>query len=66
MTESIGVARMLPDGTIVLDLRAESPAGARGDGQLRYPKDSPQYQDVLKHLGGLQPGETKPVPPWPD
>jgi hypothetical protein len=21
---------------------------------------------VLEHLGGLKPGETKPVPPWPD
>lgn len=25
-----------------------------------------QYQMVLKHVGGLEPGATKPVPPWPE
>ena len=66
MNASIGIARMLHDETIVLDLRAEGPAGQVGDAQLRYPKGSAKYQDVLKHLGGLKPGESKPVPPWPD
>jgi hypothetical protein len=62
---SIGTARMKDDGTIVMQLRAQT-GGAVGDAQVTYAPTSPQYQDVLKHLGGLRPGEEKPVPPWPD
>jgi hypothetical protein len=61
----IGMATMLEDGTIVLDLRAEGPAGESGVAQVRYPRTHPQYQSVLDHLGGLQPGEQKLVAPWP-
>ena len=57
---------MLADGTIVLLLRAEGPGGAIGDGRLTYPKSHPDYQKIQSHLGGLKPGEHKPVPPWPD
>ena len=63
--KSIGSATMEADGTIVLTLRAESP-GIVGDAQLRYPPSHAQYQDILRHLGGLSPGERKPVPPWPE
>jgi hypothetical protein len=64
-SDTIGTATMQPDGTIVLDLRAEGP-GVQGDARLVYPKGHQQYDEVLKHLGGLTPGESKPVPPWPD
>jgi hypothetical protein len=60
----IGSATMEPDGTIVLDLRARGP-GMMGDAQMRYPKTHAEYANVLKHLGGLKPGENKPVPPFP-
>lgn len=63
-TKSIGQATMKPDGTIVLDLRAEEPGGARGDARLIYPPDHKDYQMILKHVGGLKPGEVKPVPPF--
>jgi len=63
---SIGSATMEADGTLVLTLRAEGPGGIVGDSQFRYPKDHPQYGEVLRHLGGLKPGESKPVPPWPE
>ena len=57
---------MKPDGTIVLQLRATDPASVvMGDAQFEYPPGHPQYMDVLKHIGGLKPGEEKPVPPWP-
>lgn len=62
-TPSIGEATMEPDGTIVLHLRAVSPT-AIGDALLRYPPDHPQYKAILDHLGGLAPGEHKPVPPF--
>jgi len=63
-TNSIGQAAMTQDGTIVLDLRAEGPGGAHGDARLTYPPGHKDYQMILKHLGGLKPGEVKPVPPF--
>jgi hypothetical protein len=62
---SIGSATMTADGTIKLMLRAESASGAIGDALILYPKSHPQYDTILKHLGGLKPGESKPVPPFP-
>jgi hypothetical protein len=62
----IGTATMKPDGTILLQLRAEGPGGIRGDALCIYPPTHPSYGEILKHLGGLVPGESKPVPPWPD
>ena len=64
--QPIGMATMMEDGTIVLDLRAEVPGGGRGIGRLTYPPSHPQYPEVLSHLGGLRPGEQKLVPPWGD
>lgn len=62
-TESIGSATMKPDGTLVLRLRATD--GKRiGEGLFEYPPSHPQYKSVLEHLGGLAPGQEKPVPPW--
>ncbi len=60
----IGTAWMEADGTIILDLVARS--GARtGDGRLVYPPDYPDRGMIRRHLGGLRPGETRPVPPFP-
>jgi len=64
--ESIGTATMTADRTIILDLRAQAPDGTVGDARLTYPKSHKDYAAILKHLGGLKPGEHKPVPPWPD
>jgi hypothetical protein len=63
---SIGVATMGSDGTIELRLRATGPGRMVGEGFLTYPPSDPQYAEILRHLGGLKPGETKSVPPWPD
>lgn len=62
---SIGSATMTADGTIKLMLRAESASGAVGDALIVYPRGHAKYDYVLKHLGGLKPGESKPVPPFP-
>lgn len=61
---SIGMATMNSDGTVVLTVRAEGP-GALGDAQLYYPPTHAKYREVLDHVGGLRPGQSKPVPPWP-
>jgi hypothetical protein len=66
MQASIGVATMNADRTIVLDLRAEASDGTIGDSRLVYPPTHKDYDQILKHLGGLRPGERKPVPPWAD
>ena len=63
---SIGEATMAPDGTIALQLRAEGPGNLEGDALLTYKPGDPDYAKVLAHLGGLKPGESKPVPPWPE
>lgn len=64
--ETIGVATMESDGTIVMQLRAEGDGGIVGDAMFTYAPDDPHYQEVLDHLGGMKPGEEKPVRPWPD
>ncbi len=66
MKDSIGVATMNHDGSLVLLLRAEDGRSARGDAQFVYRPDHPSYASILAHLGGLAAGESKPVPPWPD
>lgn len=63
---SIGSAHLDEDGAIVLDLRATNGRGIVGDARLVYPRAHPQYREILEHLGGLEPGTSKPVPPWPD
>jgi hypothetical protein len=60
----IGTARMEPDGTIVLDLVAREGAMV-GHGRLVYPPGHPDHAMILRHLGGLRPGEVKPVQPFP-
>ncbi len=63
---SFGSARMVEDGTLWLKLRAKSGDGAIGDALISYPPDHPRYTNILRHIGGIQPGQEKPVPPWPD
>lgn len=65
-TPSIGIATMMPDGTIVLQLRGQADDGTVAETQLVIKPGDPTYASTLQHLGGLKPGETKPVPPWPD
>ena len=61
---TIGVATMQNDGTIIMDLRSEGPGGMIGDARDVVRPNDPAYADVLKHLGGIKPGETKRIRPW--
>src|SRR5262249_34949624 len=64
-TQSVGVATMLANGTILIGVGGDGP-GSRAQAVLEiHPGDS-NYQMILDHVGGLKPGETKPIPPWPD
>lgn len=55
---TIGTAVMGDDGTITLNIRL--PSGAMT--VLAYKEDDPQYRRIYSHLGGIRPGEHKPVP----
>jgi hypothetical protein len=60
-----GTAAMLDDGTLSLHLRLTSDGKAVND-TLVYKVSDHAYDNVLRHLGGLSPGETKEFRPWKD
>jgi hypothetical protein len=64
--EHIGTATMDRNGTIVLRLRATAESGIIGHAKLIYPAAHRRYQEIVRHVGDLRPGETKLVAPWPD
>jgi hypothetical protein len=60
--DEVGYARMSTDGMIALHLRSlrlDQIAAA----ELHFAPDDPRYDALKRHLGGIAPGETKPVPP---
>ena len=63
-TAPIGVATQEPDGTIVLQLRAEGADGATGDAQFRYPPAHKDYQMIVRHVGPIPKGGSVPVKPF--
>ncbi len=62
--QAIGEAWLETDGTITLHLR-QTADGMPLTATFTYKTDDKDYESVLEHLGGLKPGETKLVPPWP-
>lgn len=60
---SIGVASMAADGTLLLQLRINSPDGAVGEGVVKIKPGDPRYDKVVRHIG-IKPGQVKPMPPW--
>jgi hypothetical protein len=60
-----GSAAMQDDGSLSLHLRVTSD-GKPFDGTVTYKVSDRAYDSVLRHLGGLQPGETKEFRPWKD
>jgi|GEM_PF-5980508 len=63
--DSIGYAWMQNDLSVTMLLRFEH-SGISGDSLLTFKPGDPQYDEVLRHLGGLNPGESKLVQPWPE
>lgn len=61
----IGTATMADDGTLSLHLRLTSDGKDVND-TLLYKASDHAYDNVLRHLGGLSPGETKAFRPWKD
>ena len=63
--KSVGVATMLADGTILVGVPGPE-AGSRARAVLMVEPGDGNYQSIIDHVGGLKPGETKSIPPWPD
>jgi hypothetical protein len=64
LPETIGVAEMSEDGSIILTLRT-SENGMLGEGRIVYPKSGPHYAEILKHVAPLGPGEQRQIAPFP-
>jgi len=62
----IGFVNMEADGTLVLNLNATLNGKTVGHGYFRYPPGHPEYEEVLRHVDPIKPGESKPVRPWPE
>lgn len=63
---SVGVATMDADGTLRLMLRTETASGMVGEMTLVARPDDPRYAGYLAHLGGIAPGQARPIPPFPE
>jgi hypothetical protein len=51
---------MESDGTIKVYMGFKGEHGEMVDGFAEYKPDNPAYQDIIKRLGGIKPGENKP------
>ena len=60
-----GTATMHVDGSLALRLRLTSEDKEISD-MLNYKTSDRGYDNVLRHLGGLRPGDTKSFRPWKD
>jgi hypothetical protein len=63
---SVGSAEMAKDGTLRLMLRAETADGMIGEMTMVVPPGDPRYAGYVAHLGGMRPGDAKPIPPFPE
>jgi hypothetical protein len=63
--QSIGVATMLPNGIILIGVGGGTDLDRARAVLMVEPGDS-NYESIIEHVGGLKPGETKPIPPWPN
>jgi hypothetical protein len=61
----LGTAAMSDDGTLSLHLRLTSD-GKPVEDTLIYKVTDRAYDNVVRHLGGINPGETKQFRPWKD
>lgn len=62
---NVGSAFMQDDGTLEMSLRTETEDGTIGEALLVIARDDRRYERMVAHLGGIKPGEGKPIPPFP-
>lgn len=64
LPESVGVATMKQDGTIFMQLRSVESDGTIAEALKVVKTGDPDYDQVVIHLGGIQAGESKKIPPF--
>ncbi|KAA0970378.1 hypothetical protein FPY71_07615 [Aureimonas fodinaquatilis] len=62
--ETVGVAWLEADGTIVLQLRAESSNGIVGESVVKYAPDDSCYRVLKQHIGKIPENGTVSVRPF--
>lgn len=62
---SVGTARMDADGTLKLYLYTETADGVIGEMLMTVRPDDPRHAGFVAHLGGIQPGQARRIPPFP-
>jgi hypothetical protein len=63
---NVGYAEISNDGVLTLYLVGVGGGGEIAHGIKTYKPGDPYYDKVKDHIGPIQPGEKKTVPPWPD
>lgn len=61
----VGEVTMEANGDIVLTYHRTTD-GLFAESQERFRPGTKDYEEVIKHVGGLKPGESKLVPAWQD
>jgi hypothetical protein len=59
--DQIGTVSMLPDRSLVMQLRSVECNGMIAENLVRVLPDQRDYQIILDQIGGLRPSETKPI-----
>jgi hypothetical protein len=62
--EAIGTASLDEDGTLKLDLCRNFETRSNFHRILRISPDNPRYEEYIARIGGINPGERKPIPRW--
>lgn len=60
----VGTALMEDDGIVMMMLHAQTPNGDWGVSRFYLRPGTADYDALIERVGGLQPGEKKPVPSW--
>ena len=64
--EQVGIATMLEDGALQLQLRSVEADGTIAEALLTVFPQEARYASMLAHLGPLRPGQTCKIRPFPD
>ncbi len=62
---ALGTATLQEDGTLRLDLQRNFETRTNFHKVLLIRRDNPRYQQYLDHIGGIELGERKQIPSWP-
>ena len=61
----VGTATMAQDHSIRMQLVSRECDGTIAHGDFVIQPNAPNYPEIVHHIGGLEPGQSKPVRPWP-